>query len=47
MSDVLRNLLHVLKLEQIEVNLFRGQSQDLWVWTCVWRTSHRAGSFGS
>ncbi|MGY0218044.1 acyl-CoA thioesterase II [Endozoicomonadaceae bacterium StTr2] len=29
MSDVLRNLLHVLKLEQIEVNLFRGQSQDL------------------
>ncbi len=29
MSDVLHNLLEVLKLEQIEVNLFRGQSQDL------------------
>ena len=29
MSDVLQNLLEVLKLEQIEVNLFRGQSQDL------------------
>ena len=46
MSQVLNNLLSLLKLETIEQGIYRGQSQDLGLKAVFWRTSHGTGPVG-